>query len=129
MARARLVESKTAMGVAAAHEETLGQGDQGESGRRAFSRLGDDGFCKRNLYPHPRRAREHEFSSGFPAFSKRMIGRILNQQTAEVGFGAKVAGGNPRVGGDVTSARGFEIVVAMISDVAKARLAHACGLR
>src|SRR6202171_3602721 len=58
-----------------------------------------------------------------------MIGGVLDQQTAEVGLGAKIAGGNAALDGSVAAARALQIVIAPVAYVEKIGDSYPGGLR
>src|SRR6267378_5176679 len=62
-------------------------------------------------------------------FSEQVVGRVLHQDTAEVGLGTEVARGYAGVDGCVGPLGGLEGTVAAIPNVGEARYAHAGGLR
>src|SRR5258706_914441 len=124
VARPCLIQSEAAMGTAAAHIEALGQRDQSMASGNRVRRAEQNGVAKRVFQSHASRTREYPTRAGSVIAEKRVIGRILDQSTAEIGFGAKVTGGHAALERGVATVFGFQIVVAPVAYKEKIGLAH-----
>src|SRR5947208_15223068 len=79
--------------------------------------------------PNTSGAREHKFPFLRPIFPKRIISGILQEQPAEIGFGAEIAVGDPAVDCRVIALRSFQIAVPLVANVAERRHAYTRRLR
>ncbi len=79
--------------------------------------------------PDARGAREHKFPFLRPIFPKCIISGILQEQPAEIGFGAEMAVGDPAVDCRVIALCSFQIAVPLVANVAEPWHAHTCRLR
>src|SRR5208337_4708355 len=101
-----------AIGVAPATVETLRQRDKGLAGLRCFRRIQQNRAPETVLNPNRGGTGEDKSLSGAAITKKRVIGGVLDEQAAEVGFGTKIAGGNAAFDGGVAAARAFQLVIA-----------------
>ncbi len=74
-------------------------------------------------------ARENKFPFLRPIFPKCIISGILQEQPAEIGFGAEMAVGDPAVDCRVIALCSFQIAVPLVANVAEPWHAHTCRLR
>src|ERR1035441_9696141 len=122
------------MGVSAARKELLGQRDGCEVGtgrlprRIQRTRTGrqNPGFVNRLLHADGRRTGEHVLMTGLALASKGVIGGILRQRAAEIGFSSKVLGRSKTIEREITPLRAFEGIVTFVTDVGEPRTAYAC---
>src|SRR5947208_2679059 len=117
------------MRVTAAHEEPLRQWNKGCGSRSRLPRLDNDGITERNLNAHSRGPGKNQFLRGPPLFSKRMVGRILHQDTTEIGFRSKEVRRNTVIHSVVTAACRLQIIIASVAAVTESRFAHTDWLR
>src|SRR5713101_2480719 len=107
------------MGVASAAEKSLRQGNKSFACCRQLRWIQQNRTSEWVLNPDTGGPGEDESSSGAAISQKRAIGGVLDQQPAEVGLGAKIAGGNTAFDGGVAAARAFQIEIAPVAHVEK----------
>src|ERR1700675_4241193 len=107
------------MGVAAAAEETFRERNKGEAGGHLFRRIQHDRVSERVLNPDGGGAGEDVPSSRAAISKERMIAGVLDEHPAEVGLGAKIAGGNAAFDGGVGDTRTLQIIIAPVAHVEK----------
>src|SRR5712671_3799960 len=112
------------MGVAPAAKETLRQRNKGLAGGRGLRGIQQNRVSERVFDPDAGGTGEDESSSGAAISKKGVIGGVLDQQPAEVGFGAKIAGGDAAFDGGVVSTCAFQIVIAAVAGVEKIRSSY-----
>src|SRR5438132_10255418 len=122
------------MGVAATGEKSLGQRNQ-----LRRSTPGCAGACSQRWMnirvtehvfdPDARGAREHKFPFLRPIFPKCIVSGILQEQPAEIGFGAEMAVGDPAVDCRVIALCSFQIAVPLVANVAERWHAYTRRLR
>src|SRR5258708_33262317 len=117
------------MRVASATKKTLGQRNKPLTGRRCFRGVQNDCVSKRNLNPDAGGAGEDISLSGVAISKKCVIGGVLDQQPAEVGLGAQIAGGHAAFDGSVAAAGALQIVIAPVAHVEKIWNSHPSWLR
>src|ERR1700681_649650 len=107
------------MGVASAAEETLRQRNKSLARCCGLRGVQQNRASERVLDPNAGGPGEDE-SLSCPAISKkRVIGRILDEQAAEICFGDEVTRGNAAFDGGVVAARAFQIAIAPVAHVEK----------
>src|SRR5438046_10231904 len=79
--------------------------------------------------PDARGAREHNLPFLRPIFPKCIVSGILQEQPAEIGFGAEMAVGDPAVDCRVIAFRSFQIAVPLVANVAERWHAYTRRLR
>src|ERR1700722_9770326 len=121
------------MRVAAAGKELLRQRDGPNVGacrltrrvQRARPGRQDLRAPKRLLHANAGRAGKYELVSGLALSAKRIVGRILRQQAAEIAFRTEVTGGGKTVEREIVSLGALQRIVALVANEGKARAAHA----
>src|SRR5438445_4828387 len=122
------------MGVAATGEKSLGQRNQLRRSTPGCARACSQRWMNIRVTedvfdPDARGAREHKFPFLRPIFPKCIVSGILQEQPAEIGFGAEMAVGDPAVDCRVIAFRSFQIAVPLVANVAEPWHAHTCRLR
>src|SRR5437016_4990739 len=117
------------MRVAASGKKTFGQRNQGGAGGNGFVRLNDDRIAEWILDADAGGAGEDEALLGRTVLSERVVGRVLYEDAAEVGFRTEVAGGDSRVERGVPTLGGFQRAVAAVADQRQGRNSHTGRLR
>src|ERR1700681_611821 len=107
------------MGVASAAEKTLGERNKSLARGCGLRGVQQDRVSERVLNSDAGGSGENESLPGEAISKERMIGGVLDQQPAEVGFGAKITGGNAAFDGRVAAARALQIVIAPVAYVEK----------
>src|SRR5207237_10112253 len=79
--------------------------------------------------PNTSGAREHKFPFLRPIFPKCIISGILQEQPAEIGFGAEMAVGDPAVDCRVIALCSFQIAVTLVANVVVPWYDHTCQQR
>src|ERR1700687_2163546 len=117
------------MGVASAAEETLRQRNKSLARGCGVLVVQQNRGSERVLNADAGGPGEDESLSRSAISMKRVISRILDQQSAEVGLRAKITGGNPTFDGGVVTARTFQIAIAPVAHVEKIRNSYPGRLR
>src|SRR6266478_2730827 len=117
--RSSLIQPKSAVGVASAAEETFRQRNKSLARGCGLRGVQQNRASERVLDADAGGPGENESLSRAAISKKRVIGRILDEQPAEVGLGAKITGGNSTFGGGVVAARAFQIAIAPVAHVEK----------
>src|SRR5580698_4803126 len=107
------------MRVASAAIKTLGQRNQSLVRGYGLGRIGHDGASKRVLDANGGRSGEDIALSRAAIAKKSVVGRVLDQNPAEISLGSKSTGGNAAFYRGVAPARTFQIVIAPVAYVQK----------
>src|ERR1700682_5021064 len=121
------------MRVSTASKEKFGQGNNRGARRAdvlpspgiggAGSWGQDSGLPEWLFQSDGRRARKHVLAPWTSFAPERVVGRVLGDCAAEIGFGAEVTGRSEDIQREIVPFRAFERVVAFVSDVGEARTA------
>src|SRR5437764_15168176 len=103
------------MGVSAARKKPLWKWDDcrcdATCGARGWTRLAgrqNQGVAENSLQPDACRAGDHELTIGGPILADLVVGGILYQKAAEVGFRSEIAGRYPAINRVVAPLGRFE---------------------
>src|SRR5258708_21201967 len=124
-----MIYPNTKRGAASPTKKTLGQSNNTLTGRRCFRGVQNDCVSKRILNPDAGGAGEDIALSRVAISRKCVIGGVLDEEPAEVGLGAKIAGGHAAFDGGVASAGALKIVIAPVAHIEKIWNSHASWLR
>src|SRR6267143_290024 len=125
VARPRLVQPEATMGTSAAHIKAFWQRDQSTTSRNRLRRAEQHCVAEGIFETNTCRTREYPTGAGSVVAEKRVVGRILDQRTAEIGFRAKVTGRHAALERSVTAVIGLQIIVAPVAHKKEIRFAHA----
>src|SRR5580765_8497335 len=117
------------MRVAASGKKTFGEWDQGGPSRNGLVRFDNYRLAERILNADAGGAREDEALLGRTVLSERVVGRVLYENAAEVGFRTEVAGGDSRVERGVGALRRFQWAVATVPYQRQGRNSYPSRLR
>src|SRR5690349_12132978 len=126
------------MRVAAAGKELFRQRDQRDALayrlvgvwiNGARSRRHDAGASEGLLQSDGRRAGEYELMPWLSLSAESLVGGILHQRAAEIGFGSEIARGGKTIEREVVALGAFQGVVTLVANESEARTSHAHGKR
>src|SRR5208282_1029547 len=115
------------MGVAPSAVKTLRQRNQGLTSRSRLRWVQHHRASQRVFNPDAGGTGEDKPLPRAAIAKEGVIGGILAQHPAEVGFRAKIAGGNAALERGIAAASAFQVVIATVTNVEKIRNAYPGG--